>query len=33
MRKYMWVILLNAQIMLADYVSFPLKNGKKEILM
>lgn len=29
MRKYMCVILLNAQIMLADYVSSPFKNGKK----
>lgn len=33
MRKYMWVILLGVQIMLADYVSSPLKNGKQEILM
>lgn len=29
----MWDILLNAQVMLADYVSFPLKNGGEEILM
>lgn len=30
MRKYMWVILLNAQIMLADYVSSPFKMEKKK---